>query len=249
MIAASGEMKSRDFVLLGCSVAVTIVLLWPDQSDRQQVRVVNESGQYQRYSVPVDDPSLQVLKRRLSVWRNPSSHGLRVARWHHELADFYCEQEPNKKNSSDVAQVSYADGNRIDGADHHRQFWSQLRDKAQLRIGQEQEQLKLERAKATPPVVLGPIVRSINSPLAFPLALLTAAAITMLAIWRQRACPPIQLVVNGTVSDLDEDDVNPLPIPRSWVKIHHPVEVVLWRIVYGASVATAGTCLVFAKLA
>ena len=116
MIAVSRRMTPCDFLLLGCSVALTVFMLWPQLPDQQWVRIETETGQPQRYSVPINDPRLQVLKQRLAKWEVPkTTRALRVARWHHELADYYCQIEPADQ-SGDVAQVSCRADRLIDMA-------------------------------------------------------------------------------------------------------------------------------------
>ena len=72
MFAVSRRMTACDFLLLGSSVALLVVSLWPTQSDRQSLEIRTDDGHFQRYSVSVNDPRLEVIKVRLKRWRTPS---------------------------------------------------------------------------------------------------------------------------------------------------------------------------------
>ena len=249
MIAVSHRMTTCDFLLLGCSIALTVFMLWPELPDQQWVRVETETGHPQRYSVPINDPRLQVLKQRLAKWEVPqTTRALRVARWHHELADYYCQLDPADQ-SGDVAQVSFQDSGETSVATKPS-FWAKLRQTAKQRVIHEEQEISHRQQHATPPVVLGPIMTSIRSPTALPLALMAALVTVTLAVWRQRAQPP--RLLSDKVDQPDgpaRNQVMPLPIDESWVRIGQPVEVRLWRITYATAVTVACICVMITKLA
>lgn len=251
-------MTYRDFVLLGSSVAVIIIALWPAPADRQWLEVKTAHGQRQRYSVAVDDPSLESINLRLKKWETPaSSRALRTARWHQALADFYgqhpCFDNQNAGKSGapvgdpdhSVAQVSFVNSKIHDIAIDYKSFWTNLSKASANRIRQEEQRIQTAQAQATPPVVLGPVVRAARPAVAYPFALFAALTTVLLCARRQRARPPIELAcqVDRPV-DFAESQVICLRIPSNWVRIRQPVEVVVWRMVYATAVATAVICLV-----
>lgn len=215
------RMTFRDFLLFGCSVSLLIVLLWPAGSTKQLIEIRTDSGDLQQYSVATNDPSLRLLKRRIKSWENEtSSRPLRLARWHHELAEFYSLRNRGDQES-DIALVSYTDSNG--GEPEHDaglfwagSFWSELRDDAQIRIAEAKRDIRIRRDSVVLPVTLGSVTQSIPTPLAYPIAILVASAIVAVAVLRQQICPPI--------------------------------EILLWRGLYATSVCSAAVFLVIANL-
>ncbi len=302
MFSASRRMTFRDFVLLGSSIAVLVVVLWPAQSDRQWVEVRTDDGQHQRYSVAVDDPSLVSIKLRLKKWETPpSTRTLRTARWHLELAVFYSQHlgrsAPNafgsgsgtaqavrpaqqftailpgglrrsankspsggskadgirpatqvEKADNSVTQVAFIDSRERDSATKSSKFWTALSTASSLRIEQEEQRIGSAHNRSTPPVILGPVVRSARPAIAYPFALFAALATILLSSRRQRVRPPIELAcqVERPV-DFAESETICLRIPPTWVRIRQPTEVVAWRLVYTTAVLSAFVCLVVAS--
>jgi hypothetical protein len=242
-------MTFCDFTLLGCSVALTVIMLWPDLPDQQWVGITRETGHHQRYSVPINDPSLQVLKQRLAKWETPTTtRALRIARWHHELADYYCQLDPADPVGK-VAQVSYSDAGRPRTVATPDRIWAKVKQNAQLRIAREEQEIKQRQENAVPPVVLGPTISSIRSPAAFSLAFLAAVGTVAFLAWRQRVRPPITLDGETNLTHFSsQSGPTTLQIPNSWVRIRQPLEVVLWRIIYRSAVVSAGICLTLASI-
>ena len=250
MIAASRRLNRCDFLLLGCSIALAIFMLWPRLPDRQWVRIDSGSGQYQRYSVAINDPRLQDLKERLAKWEvPPTTRALRVARWHRELADYYCQLEPATR-LAEVAQVSFSSASETASATTSPQFWASLKQAATQRVMQEEQEIRHRQQNAVPPVLLGRTITNFRSPDAIPLAFLAAFVIVAMAAWRQRVHPPRVLCgrIDQPIAN-SENDPNSLPIGDSWVRIGQPFEVVIWRVIYATSVSVAGICMISASLA
>lgn len=253
MFAPSHRMTFRDFVLLGSSVALLVVFLWPTPSDRQSLVVRTDNNQYQRYSVAVDDPRLRAIKLRLKKWETPrSSRALRTARWHQELADYYAKSlcntdRPEVETGNSVTQVSFIDSKNQALESNARSFWTTLRRTASVRIEKEERRIQDARETAAAPIVLGPVVRSVGSTAAYPIALFAAFTTMLFASRRQRANPPIELACQiEHPASIAETNTICLRIPPNWVQIHQPTEVVIWRTMYGVTVLCAATCVIVA---
>ncbi len=244
MIAAAPRMTCLDFVLLGCSVAVLIVFLWPADSARQLVGIRSSSGEFERYSVRTDDPSLQILRRRIEKWQNsPTSRALRVARWQAAVAAYYCARA-NGDSEQTVAPVSFTDGDDSHSNATAQSYWVRLRDDAQVKIAMAEKQLQRRTEPSDRPVTFGPITRPHGAPLAYPAALLAAAATVALAIRRQRVRPPIEIGLD-TADPLDSLEIPTiyLPMPSNWLRVVQPAEVLAWRGLYAILVGSAAACL------
>ena len=244
MTTASRHLTSGDFLLLGSSVAVLVILCWPVQSARQWVEIRMADGHHQRYIVSIDDPRLHVLKRRLDRWEHPtSSRALRTARWYQAVADYYHHLEKGVA-PSEVAQVSFVAAGHANQAANQRSFWLELSKQAQIQIAKANQDLHLKRAGSAAPVRLGPVVDSIRSTWAYPVALLSALLIVLLFKCRQRARPPIELAcdVDPRFATTDSRSIQ-LRIPASWVRIHQPLEVLFWQATYRTVVVSAAICL------
>lgn len=254
MFAVSRRMTACDFLLLGSSVALLVVSLWPTQSDRQSLEIRTDDGHFQRYSVSVNDPRLEVIKVRLKRWRTPSTNRtLRTARWHRELAEYYCQQDliaAQKQAMTDdaVAQVSFIESKAQTPLIAESSFWSELRQSAQQRIAREEQRIHAAHEAAVPPVVLGKVVHSVHSPFVFPTAFFVALATVVFASRRQRVRPPIVLACSlDHPTEPNDAKTICLRIPDSWVRIRQPAEVVMWRSLYAIVVGLAASCLVFAS--
>jgi len=243
------RMTFRDFLLFGCSVAILVVLLWPTGSAKQLIGIRTDSGTLQQYSVTTNDPSLSLLKRRFKSWeKETSSRPLRVARWHHQLAEFY-SLRIRSDQESDIAQVSYTDSDPGELDHDAGSFWSELRDDAKTRIAEAQRDIRIRHDSAVSPVTFGSVTQSIGSPLAYPIAIFVASVVVVLAVIRQRFCPPIELKpIPEVPSDRSVVDTIHLQVQRDWIRIGQPIEVLLWRGLYATSVCSAAIFLSIANL-
>ena len=244
MTTASRQLTTGDFLLFGSAIALLIIVLWPVQSDHQWVVIEASDGNHQSYLVPVDDPRLQVLKRHLENWKNPtSSRDLRIARWYQEVADFYLHRDATKIQR-DVAQVSFVAGVPSQREFNQPSYWSLLRRQARIQVAKAEQDLRVQRQSSVPPVNLGPVAQSIRPKRAYAIAILSATLVVLLGTVRQRSRPPIQLACDIDSPQVASESTSiPLQIPASWIRIHQPLEVRLWRMAYRTAVVSAAICL------
>ncbi len=261
MIAMFRRVATYDSLLLAVSVSVITLTLWPTSGvSRQPFCWRNATGQTQTYSLAVDDPRLQKLRKMASEWGNKTpSHPLTIAKWRKELADFYAKQLAGGDNA--VVQASFAGkDNTHPGLSpsprsltpDDRNFWLQLSADASRIIAAENRTLQQRTKLAGPsPIVFGELIegRRGRNELAIGvfLGILTAAGF---AIW-SRLSPVIQIAAGGDTAAkhpreiaVQSDSGIRMEIPREWVRIRQPLGVSLRRLAYAILVLWALSCVV-----
>ncbi|QDV43373.1 hypothetical protein Enr13x_32290 [Stieleria neptunia] len=99
-------MRDRSNIVdLALAFAATFVItlaVWPRDAPRQIVRCQLSDQGWKTYSIAIDDPSLDELKRKVRTWSMPESHPEYVtAKWQKEVAEFYEKSRPSRgKNDS-----------------------------------------------------------------------------------------------------------------------------------------------------
>nr|WP_201723869.1 hypothetical protein [Rhodopirellula sp. SM50] len=100
-------MRDRSNIVdLALAFAATFVItlaVWPRESPRQIVRCHLTDQGWKTYSIAIDDPSLDELKRKVRTWSMPESHPEYVtAKWQKEVAEFYEKSQPARAQNDSV---------------------------------------------------------------------------------------------------------------------------------------------------
>ena len=262
MVSRPTSTVARDASLIAVSTAAIVIAYWPSPGPRQLVVLrqvsanhpiaserlpsANEQGvQTSRgvFSLPIDDPRLQVLEQKLTQWGTPEPDStVAIARWRLELAEFYAAAA--KGTGPSAPRV-------VD--------WSQRAEEAKQLIERlEQNREERRRQTGAAPIELGAVFEPGMPPAAFLVAL-AAAAVAFLGAWLWAArFPPVgfQRTRSSQLSSapLTQPDDSPsfgvdggvsgervlaLRIPPEWIRIHQPVGVTLRRICFALIVAIA----------
>ncbi len=100
-------MRDRSNIVdLALAFAATFVItlaVWPRDAPRQIVRCHLTDQGWKTYSIAIDDPSLDELKRKVRKWSMPESHPEYVtAKWQKEVAEFYESSQPSRAQRDSV---------------------------------------------------------------------------------------------------------------------------------------------------
>ncbi|QDV82756.1 hypothetical protein [Stieleria magnilauensis] len=100
-------MRDRSNIVdLALAFAATFVItlaVWPRDAPRQIVRCHLTDHGWKTYSIAIDDPSLDELKRKVRTWSKPESHPEYVtAKWQKEVAEFYEKSQPARTQDGAV---------------------------------------------------------------------------------------------------------------------------------------------------
>ena len=92
-------MRDRSTLIdLGLVFAATFVItlaMWPQATPRQVVRCNTPELGWKTYSIAINDPSLDALKKKVHRWKTPEFHPQYVtAKWQKETAEFYEKSIP-----------------------------------------------------------------------------------------------------------------------------------------------------------
>ena len=82
----------RDWILLFFSGAILSYTLWPPGEPIRVVVHQDMDGTSRQYTLDAHSPDVAIIQERIKRWDNTTTPiPLVVARWRHELADFYCQ--------------------------------------------------------------------------------------------------------------------------------------------------------------
>ncbi len=211
MVSRHPSAAIRDALLVAVSAAAIVLAHWPAGAPRQ-ILSIRQDSKSQLISLPLDDPRLRSLKRRIADWgQTAADPATAIARWRLELAEFYATQNAVAAAAPDdptapVATVSFdpaATANRPpdQGRSPDNQAENQPQDTWRRRAAEaertirrlELAQEERQRRAGAPPIRLGPVIRPSLPPRAFHVAGTVAAAMFLLAwLWGLRT-PPIRL--------------------------------------------------------
>ena len=264
MIATTRRMAIRDFLLVFTATLVIALSLWPGARARQTVDLSSPQGVSQRYSLALDDPRLEKLRRDLDGWSRGSPHtALAVAKWQAELADYYAQraQTPahTAHSTSGIATVSFVDSPRDNpslptSGQRWGTYWEEVGSQARHSVAVEHAKLEQHRARTVPPIRFGSVVE-VRPPHAFMVSCVLGCLMgSLFAAWTF-SCPSIGLLNDSNEANLrrlqGQGSSHPpcaelqLQIPAAWVRVHQPVLVIVRRILYASLVIAGIVCTLF----
>jgi hypothetical protein len=249
MIAKRRSLATHDFLLIVIATMVLVVSLLPMAPPRQQVRLRDTGGRMQTYSLLLDDPILDRLRREASRRASPKavSAALAVARWQAEVANFYAEQTKPPQ----IQQVSFIDRTDRDmnllPLRMQHETWLQVRDEAQSEIDRwESGFQRLRILEAPSPIELGALLPAHRPAGVYLLGLLAGFVVAaVFAFWAFLA-PTLQVPFGGKTTPprripVDRGFDFAFEVPRDWIRVHQSPSVWLRR--------TAEAVLVIAAIA
>jgi len=94
-------------VLIGCCAGWIVFYCFPNGAPHQVVEIRRDGSPPERYLLALDDPSLARLWQAAGKPDVPhTTPGLRLAKWHRELATYYRQRTEESAGSGDLTPVS-----------------------------------------------------------------------------------------------------------------------------------------------
>lgn len=246
MIAKRRHLATQDFVLIVIAAGIVILSCLPLAPPRRQVRIRLATGQFQTFSMSLDNPLLERLENRLSVpERRPGpSAALAVAEWQAEIAALYAE----RCKPSEIQQVSFGERRDADtSANVQRRYqnWLTLSQEAQAQVDRLEKEEAREPTASPQPFEMGELIPARRTAKANLAAFLCGVTVALIfGIWSFLA-PTVELASNAKPSG-ETNETDPartfdfmFSIPRDWVRVRQSPSVWIRRAAQAALVVGA----------